>query len=560
AVSASSDYVCDIIPKIFISSPISLSPVPSSTMSTLTSIFTAHSSTCPAIIIPSTSPNPVTLSYPQFHQALRSFQRQLTAQLPDLKPGSVVSASLPNSLEFAITFLGSTNLRLVSAPLNSAYKEEEFKFYLDDAKSSAMIVTRGEAAKNSPAVKAAKSFGIAVVEVWWDSAKKDVVVEVIGKGKKGGKGVDDSTIKPEPEDVALLLHTSGTTGKPKGVPLTHLNLTTTMANIIRTYDLVPTDRTLLVMPLFHVHGLMCSFLATLLSGGTVVIPPKFSATTFWKEFEEGSCNWYTAVPTIHQILLVHPPAKTPHLRFIRSCSSALAPATFHALESAFKAPVLEAYSMTEATHQMTSNPLPPKSRKPGSVGLGQGVEVAVLDETGVAVAQGEIGEVCIRGANVTKGYLNNAKASAESFHRDRWFRTGDQGKLDPEGYLFLTGRLKELINRGGEKISPVEVDSAMLEHPAVAEAVSFAVPDEMYGQEVQAAIVLRNDYKKSEEAKVAEEVRKFLETKLAKFKVPKKIYVTDTMPKTATGKIQRKVVSEHFFKLDGKKGNGKAKL
>lgn len=257
---------------------------------------------------------------------------------------------------------------------------------------------------------------------------------------------------------------------------------------------------------------------------------------------------------------MHPPANTPHLRFIRSCSSSLAPTTFHALESAFKAPVLEAYAMTEAAHQMTSNPLPPRSRKPGSVGLGQGVEVAVLDETGVAVAQGEIGEVCIRGANVTKGYLNNAKANAESFHRDGWFRTGDQGKLDPEGYLFLTGRLKELINRGGEKISPLEIDSAMLEHPAVAEAVSFAVPDEMYGQEVQAAIVLKSGYKKSEEAKVAEEVLKFCETKLAKFKVPKKIYVTDTMPKTATGKIQRKVVSEHFFKPDEKKRNGKAKL
>lgn len=193
-------------------------------MSTLTSIFTAHSSTCPAIIIPSTSPNPATLSYPQFHQALRSFQRQLTAQLPDLKSGSVISASLPNSLEFAITFLGSTNLRLVSAPLNPAYKEEEFKFYLDDAKSSAMIVTKGEAAKNSPAVKAAKSFGIAVVEIWWDSAKKDVIVEVIGKRGESGKGVDESTVKADPEDVALLLHTSGTTGRPKGMPQYYVSL------------------------------------------------------------------------------------------------------------------------------------------------------------------------------------------------------------------------------------------------------------------------------------------------------------------------------------------------
>ncbi|RUS24982.1 hypothetical protein BC938DRAFT_472790 [Jimgerdemannia flammicorona] len=346
-----------------------------------------------------------------------------------------------------------------------------------------------------------------------------------------------------------------------GVPLTHLNLTTTMHNIVRTYRLVPSDRTLLVMPLFHVHGLVCGFLATLLSGGTAVIPPKFSATTFWKEFEEGGCNWYTAVPTIHQIVLLHPPATLPRLRFIRSCSSSLAPATFHALEAAFKAPVLEAYAMTEAAHQMTSNPLPPQFRKPGSVGLGQGVEVSILDDSGHPVAQGAIGEVCIRGRNVTKGYLNNPTANAASFHSGGWLRTGDQGRLDDEGYVFLTGRLKELINRGGEKISPLEVDAAMLEHPAVAEAVSFAVPDDMYGQEVQAAIVLRKGAAQAGgEAKVVEEVRRFCEAKLAKFKVPKKIYVTEVMPKTATGKIQRKVVSEHFFKPDEKKAGGKAKL
>jgi acyl-CoA synthetase (AMP-forming)/AMP-acid ligase II len=318
-----------------------------------------------------------------------------------------------------------------------------------------------------------------------------------------------------------------------------------MRNIVYTYELNPSDRTLLVMPLFHVHGLICGLLSTFLSGGVAVIPRKFSASHFWKDFEENGCNWYTAVPTIHQILLRHPPKQVPAIRFIRSCSSSLAPATLHALEQHFKAPVLEAYAMTEASHQMTSNPLPHRGpHKAGSVGLGQGVEIAILDEAGNPT---QLGEVCIRGKNVTKGYLNNPKATAESFTKDGFFRTGDQGKKDKDGYLILTGRIKELINRGGEKISPIELDSVMLSHPKVAEAVSFAVPDEMYGQEVHAAIVLKHGIKDDEKA-IERELKAYCATKVAKFKVPKRFYVTDIMPKTATGKIQRRKVCEVFFK------------
>lgn len=343
-----------------------------------------------------------------------------------------------------------------------------------------------------------------------------------------------------------------------------------MRNIVRTYELTPQDRTLLVMPLFHVHGLLCGLLATFLSGGVVVIPERFSASHFWSDFNENGCNWYTAgkfiqktgnfvsvisfslthylpyqsiVPTIHQILLRNPPSKVPSIRFIRSCSSSLAPATFHALEEHFKAPVLEAYAMTEASHQMTSNPLPQYGpRKPGSVGLGQGVEVVILNEQGDPV---EEGEVCIKGANVTKGYLNNPEATAKSFTKDGYFRTGDQGKKDKDGYLVLTGRIKELINRGGEKISPLELDATLLSHPKVAEAVTFAVPDPMYGQEVHAAVVLKE---KGQEAAIERELQAYCQTKVAKFKVPKRIYVTEVMPKTATGKIQRRVVSQTFFK------------
>lgn len=282
---------------------------------------------------------------------------------------------------------------------------------------------------------------------------------------------------------------------------------------------------MLVMPLFHVHGLLCALLAPLHSGGSLVVPPKFSATEFWVDFAAHGANWYTAVPTIHQILLRHPaPEPLPAIRFIRSCSSPLSPTVFHQLEETFKAPVLEAYAMTEAAHQMTSNPLPAVGkRKPGTVGVGQGVEVRILDDSGAEVADGAEGEICIRGENVTAGYLNNAAANATAFATEpktgqQFFRTGDQGRKDEDGYVVITGRIKELINKGGEKISPIELDNALARHPAVAEAVSFAVPDELYGQEVGVAVVLKGGARLGED-----ELRAWAGERLAKFKIPKKV-------------------------------------
>ncbi len=276
---------------------------------------------------------------------------------------------------------------------------------------------------------------------------------------------------------------------------------------------------MLVMPLFHVHGLLAGFLAPLLSGGSVIVPLKFSAGEFWDTFITHKANWYTAVPTIHQILLKNPPPHTkPNIRFIRSCSSPLSPKTFHELEKAFDAPVLEAYAMTEAAHQMTSNPLPPAKRQPGSVGIGQGVEVKILDQDGKEVPRGSEAEICIRGENVTKGYLNNPEANKTSFTKEGFFRTGDQGKQDKDGYVFITGRIKELINKGGEKISPIELDNVVAQNPAVAEAVSFAMADEMYGQDVGLAVVLKDEKKMT-----ADELRKWMAERVAKFKLPKKV-------------------------------------
>lgn len=303
---------------------------------------------------------------------------------------------------------------------------------------------------------------------------------------------------------------------------------------------------MLVMPLFHVHGLLCGLLAPLYTGGSMVVPPKFSATEFWGDFITHKANWYTAVPTIHQILLKNPtPSPKPVIRFIRSCSSPLSPTVFQKLEETYGAPVLEAYAMTEASHQMTSNPLPPAQRKPGSVGLGQGVEVRILTEQGEEVPQGSEGEICIVGENVTKGYLNNPEANASSYHKNGFFRTGDQGKKDEDGYIIITGRIKELINKGGEKISPIELDNVLTRHPKISEAVSFAIPDEVYGQDIGVAVVLKKD-----EQLTASELKDWMEERSAKFKVPKKVYFTDIMPKTATGKIQRRIVAETMMKQE----------
>src|SRR5437660_5822118 len=349
---------------------------------------------------------------------------------------------------------------------------------------------------------------------------------------------------PRVDDVALILHTSGSTGRPKRVPLKHANLSISARNVARNYALTPDDVSLCVMPLFHVHGLVASTLATLATGGTVVVPGKFSPLSFWRVARDYGATWYSAVPTLHQLLLARAeagssrPAGAERLRFIRSCSASLPPQVMKDLESAFGAPVLEAYGMTEAAHQMASNPLPPGDRKPGSVGRGTDVRISIMDANGRHLPRGERGEVVIEGPNVIRGYENNPDANATAFV-DGWFRTGDQGFLDEDGYLTLVGRIKELINRGGEKISPREIDEVLLAHPAVAEAVCFGVPHPTWGEEVAAAVVVRQPVSESE-------LLAYCRERLADYKRPKQIHITDTIPRTATGKIQRRIVAQAY--------------
>jgi len=478
-----------------------------------------------------------------FRKAVVALAREMIGN--GITKGSTVAFALPNTLEYIAVFFAAAKAAAVAAPLNPAYKAAEFDFYLQDTSAKLLLLPD---TGNAEGEKAATALGIKVFGVFGEEGK----IRLDAIGTAGQKPLPASVLqlpRAQPEDTALFLHTSGTTSKPKGVPLLHRNLLTSVKNIVGTYELSEKDTSYLVMPLFHVHGLMAGLLSALAAGGKVVLPAagKFGAQVFWGDIKKYGATWYTAVPTIHQILLARAAESKDHegvtLRFIRSCSASLAAAVLEQLESTFKAPVLEAYAMTEAAHQMTSNPLPKHgSRKPGSVGKGTNVKIAILLEDGKEAPVGEVGEVCIQGQNVTPGYHNRPEANTEAFAFG-WFHTGDQGKLDAEGYLTLTGRLKELINRGGEKISPLEVDAALLASPAVAEAVAFAAPDQKYGEEVMAAVVLKPGQKATEE-----EILANAKTQLGDFKVPKKLFVTESLPKTATGKIQRRFVAEHFLK------------
>ncbi len=468
------------------------------------------------------------LSYEQLRSevdSLVSVFRKLGIQRTDR-----IAMALPNGVEVIVSFLAAS-IAGTAAPLNPAYKVEEFRFYLEDTNAAALIVPKGGAEQ----ARLAAGDRIRLIEIGLDDRGR------IQVSWQGSAAAETATALPEKDDIALVLHTSGTTSRPKRVPLSHTNLMTSTRNVAETYQLTAEDVSFCVMPLFHVHGLVASTLATLYTGGTIVVVPQINPLSFWTTVDTHKVTWYSAVPTLHQMLLARArgtekPKGAENLRFIRSCSAALAPKTMEELESKFGAPVLEAYGMTEAAHQMSSNPLPPGIRKPGSVGVGTGVRVTVLDEHGNELPAGVKGEVSIQGPNVIRGYENNPEANQTSFTRG-WFRTGDEGLFDHDGYITLVGRIKELINRGGEKISPREIDEVLLSHPAVAEAVGFGIPDRVYGEEVAAAVVLRAPA-------TEKELIAFCKSSLADFKCPKTISIVEAIPRTSTGKIQRRVVAE----------------
>ncbi|MEH1768371.1 MAG: acyl--CoA ligase [Nostoc sp.] len=469
------------------------------------------------------------------YQQLRDNVLGLVSQLNSfgLKRGERIAIAMSNGSPMAITFLAAA-LCGTAAPLNPKYKQEEFAFYYQDTKAKALITL-------------SEGLEAAIASVTPDMMLINAKVNTdgtlsfeLGTGDWGlGNGDWENLVGDD--DIAMILHTSGTTSRPKRVPIRHRNLIASANNFIGAYSLTAADTTLCLMPLFHIHGLVGCLLATLASGGTLVCPNGFNALEFWKLVDIYKPTWYSAAPTMHQAILARASRNTEivkanRFRFIRSSSASLPPVIIEQLEATLNAPVVEAYSMTEASHLMTTNPLPPKVRKPGTVGYGFGVEVGIMDSEGNLLSQGSLGEVVVKAPNVIDGYENNPEANATAFVNG-WFRTGDQGTVDEDSYLRLTGRIKELINRGGEKFSPLEVDDVLLRHPAVAEALAFAVPHKSLGEDIHAAVVLK--------AEVSEkELLTHCSTMLADFKVPKQVHILDQLPRGATGKLQRLAIAK----------------
>jgi acyl-CoA synthetase (AMP-forming)/AMP-acid ligase II len=469
---------------------------------------------------------------PLTYAAFRDLVARTTGRLNELGigRGDRVAIVLPNGPEMATAFVATASAA-TAAPLNPGYRTDEFDFYMSDINTKALIVEQGSI---SPAVAVAEKRGIAIITLNRDPA-----------GGAGAFTLSTGTPleKPsqsgaaQPDDTALILHTSGTTSRPKIVPLSHRNVAASAENIAAALNLTADDRALNIMPLFHIHGLIAGVLAPLSRGGSIFCTAGFNALRFFHAMDEAAPTWYTGVPTMHQTII----SRAHHnreiiarhkLRFIRSSSSSLPPQVLAELETTFTAPVVEAYGMTEAAHQMASNPIG-GMRKPGTVGIAAGPEVAIMDIEGGLLAPGEVGEIVIRGDNVTGGYENNPKANGEAF-ANGWFRTGDQGTIDADGYITITGRLKEIINRGGEKISPREIDEVLMDHPAVLQAVTFSVPHDKLGEDIAAAVVLREGQNATER-----ELRHYVIARVATFKVPRKILLLPEIPKGATGKLQR---------------------
>ncbi len=471
-----------------------------------------------------TAPNRPALTYEALIDHVDQVGSELAGQ--GLKNADRVAIVLPNGPEMATAFLAVSSY-MSAAPLNPAYKQSEYEFYLEDLNPKLVIV---EENSSNPVRNAATKLSIPVAEI--------KVSKNAAAGEFSLFDTSRAISLPSEKTEALVLHTSGTTSRPKVVPLTQQNLVASAGNIAKTLKLKEFDHSLNIMPLFHIHGLIAVLCASISAGSSVCCTQGFNALKFFEYAKNEKITWYSGVPTMHQAILLRGQrqaevAKALKLRFIRSSSASLPPTVFDELAGLFDCPVIEAYGMTEATHQMTSNPLPPHIQKAGFVGLPAGPEVCIMDAKGTQLQQGNQGEVCIKGDNVTPGYDKNPEANAQGFVNG-WFRTGDQGVFDEDGYLKITGRLKEIINRGGEKISPLEIDNVFMDHPAIQQVVSFAVKDRTYGEEIGIAVVLSEGKQLSEA-----ELKNFARERLAKFKIPKHVCFLQEIPKGATGKTQR---------------------
>jgi len=488
----------------------------------------------PALIVPEDGQ---VLTHAQLAGRIETLARRLAGT--GVRRGDRVALTLPNGPDFVLLLLAVTALGAAAAPLNPAYTQAEFAFFLADIAPRLFLMPASPPAAAAAAAAAAQTPVLAV------RAAGDGPPELTAAGDSepaaGRRPAAERSFEPGgADDVAVILHTSGTTSRPKQVPLRQANLTASARTIAAHYRLGADDVSFCVMPLFHIHGLVASALAALSAGGAVIVPRRFTSHRFWRHAREQGATWLSAGPTLHQMILDAADEAGPPdtLRFTRSCSSALSPALLERAERSYRVPMLEAYGMTEASHQMSSNPLPPAAHVPGSVGVPTGTEIAIAGENGSFLPDGSAGEVVIRGPGVMSGYVNNPEANAEAF-AGGWFRTGDRGVL-AGGYLTLHGRIKEMIIRGGENIAPAEIEQVLLAHPAVRDAACFGIADDKYGELVGAAVALRQEAEEAEAAALIEHCR----GQLAAFKVPVRIDVLPEIPRTPTGKLQRRRVAE----------------
>jgi acyl-CoA synthetase (AMP-forming)/AMP-acid ligase II len=441
-----------------------------------------------------------------------------------------VAVVAPPGADLGTMFLGVAGA-CRCAPLNPALRAAEIAFVLRDTRAQALMAGAGTP---ETVVSAAREAGVRVFHAASNQALAGDwrVAAALGTSQPSADG------PPQPDDIALYLHTSGTTARPRLVPILHSALATSARSIVDSLELRPDDRSLSIMPLFHVHGLVAGFLAPLLSGGSVWCAPGFHAARFFEWLQESRATWYTAVPTMHQTILLrsrhHLDILRSHsLRVVRSCSAPLPEVVWTGLQETFGVPVVQAYGMTEAAHQISSTSLASARCEMGSVGKGTGPRIAILDQDGNLRCGGIKGEVVLNGASLIRRYESPPEANDTAFQGD-WFRTGDEGYLDEDGNLRLTGRFKEQINSGGEKTSPYEVEGVLLSHPAVREAVAFALPHPLLGEAVAAAVVLE-----LETALTSAELRSWVRDRLARHKVPKRIAIVEELPRGSSGKLQR---------------------
>lgn len=468
------------------------------------------------------------------------------------KKGDCTAIFMENGIGYAAAFFGVTFGGQTAVPVNFSYKAKEFRYVLEDAKVKFILTTRQILKEKEAIFREICSYQTE------DLGSRELVLLILDAKVDGteetGKRYQEETNVLQGEDLALILYTSGTTGNPKGVMLTHKNLLAEAQNVKTAHNLKEEDIVLSVLPLFHINGLVITLITPLVTGMEIIMPPKFSASNFWKWVDRYKVTWLNAVPTIYSILLTHDVDKTldtSSLRFARSASSSLPLAVLKEFENRYQIPMIESFGISEGGSQITSNPLPPQKRKPGSVGLAYGNEVAIFDEKDQVLSARETGEIVVRGDNIAKGYLNKEKETKEAF-RDGWFHTGDMGYLDEEGYLYINGRKKELINRAGEKFSPKEIDEVLYQLPQVELAAAVGVPNPLYNEEVVAYLKLRDGQSLTEE-----EVKRHCKEKLADFKMPKEIFFTNDFPKGPSGKIQRLKFIERYLENHNQEKGGR---